>query len=188
MTYDEFFKYALIVVANLGGFTGITVYLIKHFSKTVAERLSKLYELKINKELEDYKSDLSDTSHVSKAKFDAEFNLYKDISLEFMLAFDEIQKTFFSDDGLCDNIATGIEQISKTRKLLYQCAPYLPDLTYRHLSDVLLSFNKQIETHQILLDDIENQDDLMSKDDCEILRHETIAILRNNIVGLKIQK
>ena len=70
---------AIAVVITSGGISGIILAVIKFSSNIIADKLSKKYELKLNKELEKYKSNLDSKIYITKAKFDKEFELYQQL-------------------------------------------------------------------------------------------------------------
>ena len=67
---------AIAIVISAGGISGIILAIIKFSSNIIADRLSKTYELKLNKELEKYKTRLDSKIYITKARFDKEFELY----------------------------------------------------------------------------------------------------------------
>lgn len=83
MQWNDVWKIVLCVIGSLGGVSVIFVAVIKYCTDIIAERLSKKYELKMQKELERYKSGLDNKIYISKAKFDTEFALYRELSKSF---------------------------------------------------------------------------------------------------------
>lgn len=80
MSLDEIGKVVLGVLAGLGGISGIIIITIKFSCNMIAKRLEEKYTLKLNKELETYKSSLDNKNYISKTKFDTEFNIYRELS------------------------------------------------------------------------------------------------------------
>ena len=70
---------AIAIVISAGGISGIILAIIKFSSNIIADRLSKTYELKLNKELEKYKTRLDSKIYITKARFDKEFELYQQL-------------------------------------------------------------------------------------------------------------
>ena len=83
MSWADIWKIILAALASVGGVAGLIVLAIKFASNIIAERLSQNYELKLQKELEAFKSTLTKKEYVSKARFDAEFNIYRELSKAF---------------------------------------------------------------------------------------------------------
>lgn len=80
MEWIDIWKIILCAVVSAGGIGGIIVAAIKFSADIIADHLSKKYETKMQKELEKYKSGLDNKIYISKAKFDAEFALYRELS------------------------------------------------------------------------------------------------------------
>lgn len=83
MNWNDVWKIVLCAISSAGGIGAIIVVAVKFSSKFIAEQLSKKYELKLQKELEKYKSGLDNKIYITKAKFDAEFELYRNLSSAF---------------------------------------------------------------------------------------------------------
>lgn len=83
MSWADIWKIILAALASVGGVAGLIVLAIKFASNIIAERLSQNYELKLQKELEAFKSTLTKKEYVSKARFDAEFSIYRELSRAF---------------------------------------------------------------------------------------------------------
>lgn len=81
MTWDEVIKIALAAVGGVAGIGIIIGASVKFSADRIAERLAAKYELKLNKELENYKSGLDRKNHISKVRFDAEFTLYRELTV-----------------------------------------------------------------------------------------------------------
>ena len=91
---EEILKIILSVIGAAGG-VGAIIWIALTFSvKKIAERLEMQYQLKLNKELEEYKNDLQkeleklnykldNKNHVSKVLFDIKVELYKKLSESF---------------------------------------------------------------------------------------------------------
>lgn len=71
------------IIVSVGGI-GVIITAVVYFSSNfIAERLQKKYELEINEKFEKYKADVDNKKYVTKTKFDAEFELYKNLSKSF---------------------------------------------------------------------------------------------------------
>ena len=80
---NDIAEIVLGVLAGVGGISGILLAGIKLSVNTIAKRLEEKYTLRLNKELERYKSNLDNKIYISKAKFDAEFEIYRELSKAF---------------------------------------------------------------------------------------------------------
>lgn len=81
MIWDEVIKIALTAVGGVAGIGIVIGATVKFSADRIAERLAAKYELKLNKELENYKSGLDRKNHISKVRFDAEFSLYRELTV-----------------------------------------------------------------------------------------------------------
>ena len=79
MHWDDVWKLILAVLSSVGGIGAIIVFIVKMCSNMIADKLSKKYELKLNKELEKYKAGIENKKYISKARFDREFSMYQDL-------------------------------------------------------------------------------------------------------------
>lgn len=71
------------VIVSFGGVAGLVALILKFAGNMIAERLSKKYELKLNEALENQKSNLERKNYISKTRFDAEFQIYRELSKSF---------------------------------------------------------------------------------------------------------
>lgn len=83
MNLNEIWAIVLGVLTSVGGIGVIILAIVKFSSNIIAKRLEEKYSLKLNKELEKYKSSLENKIYISKAKFDAEFSIYRELSKAF---------------------------------------------------------------------------------------------------------
>ena len=70
MTWSDVGKIIVTIVASAGGIGGVVVFLVKVIIEKIAERMSKKYEIKLNKDLEKHKSNLINMNYISKTQFD----------------------------------------------------------------------------------------------------------------------
>ena len=83
MSWEDICKIILAALASVGGVAGLIVLAVKFASNIIADRLSQKYEIKLQKDLEEFKSNLSKKEYVSKTKFDKEFSLNRELSSAF---------------------------------------------------------------------------------------------------------
>ena len=83
MSFDDVIKIVFCVVSSVGGIAGVIIITIKYLSDVLAERLAKKYDNRLKKELEEYKAEVDGKIYFTKAKFDAEFELYQLLSKSF---------------------------------------------------------------------------------------------------------
>lgn len=80
MEWADVWRIVLSILASVGGISGIIIIAVKFASNIIAKRLEERYSLKLNKELEQYKSALENKKHISKVQFDKEFEMYQELS------------------------------------------------------------------------------------------------------------
>ena len=83
MNWAKIAEIALTCITSVGGIGAIIVWVIKSVSDTIADRLSKKYQLQLDKEKEKYRTELSKKEYVSKTRFDTEFAIYRELTAAF---------------------------------------------------------------------------------------------------------
>lgn len=71
---------AAACIVSAGGIGGLSIAIIHFTANQIAERLEKRYEQRLEKEKARYQTELSKKEHVSKARFDREFQIYQELS------------------------------------------------------------------------------------------------------------
>ena len=90
--WDEIWKVVLGVVASVGGIGAVIIAVVKFSADIIAKRLEEKYTLKMNKELEKYRSGLDNKIYISKTKFDTEFAIYRELSSSFFVMIRDITR------------------------------------------------------------------------------------------------
>ena len=83
MSWVDIGKTAAVAIVSAGGIGGIIISVVSFSANKIAERMDKKFQTSLDKQLEKYKSELSKKEYVSKTKFDTEFTLYRELSLDF---------------------------------------------------------------------------------------------------------
>lgn len=83
MDWAKIGEIAVALIVSVGGIGTIIVAIVKWCSDIIAERLSKKYQLQLDKEMEKYKTELSKKEYVSKTRFDAEFSIFRELTAAF---------------------------------------------------------------------------------------------------------
>lgn len=150
MQWSDIWKIAISAVTALGGFGVIFIAVIKFSSEIIAKRLEEKYSLKLNKELEKYKSSLDNKNYISKAKFDIELNIYRELSKYFfemvkninalipygytkVLADKEAQKKVETE-----NYKKSIESIIAAQDCLNGNAAFIPENIFKCYDELLI--------------------------------------------------
>ena len=121
MKWDDIWKLVLAVLSSVGGIGAIIVFMVKICSNMIANKLSKKYELKLNKELEKYKAGIDNKTYISKARFDREFSMYQDLC--------EKNITMVYDTGAAVIIARGGQypNINNTEEFIHLALQHIDD-------------------------------------------------------------
>ena len=98
---EQIWNITLSIIASVGGAGVIVGAIVKFTSNIIAEKLSKKYEIEMNKTLESYKANLEKKMYISKTRFDTEFKIYRELT-ETVLAMVEAAYWLFPN-GI-DNI------------------------------------------------------------------------------------
>lgn len=83
MSWVDIGQIAAAAIVSAGGIGGIIISVVSFSANKIADRMDKKFQASLDKQLEKYKSDLSKKEYVSKTKFDTEFSLYRELSLDF---------------------------------------------------------------------------------------------------------
>lgn len=83
MDWQRIAEIALTCIASVGGIGVIIIGVVKYCGDTIADRLSKKYQLQMDKEIERYKTELSKKEYVSKTRFETEFSIYRELTMNF---------------------------------------------------------------------------------------------------------
>ncbi len=83
MEWKQIAETALAIITALGGISAVSLAIVKWGSDIIADRLSKKYQFKLDKEIEIVRAEISRKQHVSVTFFDAEFSLYRDLCKTF---------------------------------------------------------------------------------------------------------
>ncbi len=90
MEVNQIKDIVLACILSAGGISGIIILAVKFSSNFIADRLSSKYEIKLQKELEKYKSNIETKKSISKAMFDKEYEIYVAFNKEFAILYNEI--------------------------------------------------------------------------------------------------
>ena len=160
MNWDDVFKIILSALASVGGAGGLIVIVVKFSSNIIADKLSQKYELKLNKELEKYKAGIENKIYISKTKFDTEFNIYRELSLNFANAVKAVQRLIPSgytlvpadkkerlkEETRCYNIL--LEEATKAENSLYSSAPFISQKIYDKYAELLHLVRMQLGEYE----------------------------------------
>jgi len=112
MNWNDISGIIVTVIASAGGTAALITGMLKIVGEQILERVSLKYEQKLeremtnykqqlNKEMESYKKKLESKSYVSKTRFDAEFNIYRELSksaASMVKTISQLFSPFFRND------------------------------------------------------------------------------------------
>ena len=147
---NQIFQIVEGIIVSFGGAAAIIGAIVKLCADTIAERLSRKYEIKLNKELESYKAQLDKKTYISRARFDAEFQIYKDLS-EKVLSMAECTYWLFPR-GLdqvpmdeeerkkiyLERYKTAGEAIGQAQSSIRANAPFIPKAFYEQFEEIAM--------------------------------------------------
>lgn len=160
MGWEDVGRIVLCTLASVGGISGIIVLAVKFSANMIADRLAKKYELKMQKELEKYKSGLDNKIYITKAKFDAEFTLYRDLSKAFFQMVKDItimipagyatypadeEKRKEYEDGL---YAAASQSTVAAQDVLNSNVPFIPENLYQKYDEIMILCRLQLREFQ----------------------------------------
>lgn len=160
MNWEDVWKITVSIVGGLGGITVIFAAIVRYLSDFIADRLSKKYELRLLKELENYKSSLENKTYISRAKFDTEFAIYRELSSDFsdaVLAINIMVPT-----GLTmvpadrearleldkKHYEAAVKAIVKAQDSLKSNIPFIPENIYDGYNELLKLFGLQLAAYE----------------------------------------
>ena len=159
MSWSDIWKIILTALASVGGVAGLIVLAIKFASNIIAERLSQKYELRLQKELEAFKSTLTKKEYVSKARFDVEFKIYRELSQVFSEAIEGVHgiipygEAYYpvNDDERKDYEQQSFIEFAKAsyqaQKSLFSNAPFISKDIYDKFEEIMCLIRTQSEVY-----------------------------------------
>lgn len=156
MTIDQLGSIVAACIVSAGGIGGIVIAVVKFSSDMIASRLSAKYESKLQKEMEKFKTELNKKEYVSKARFDTELGIYRELSQTFctmvkdisvmipagvswMPAGEEAQKKY---EDNCYEVAT--DSVVKAQDALYANAAFIPQQFFESFEEILKLCKQQL--------------------------------------------
>lgn len=160
MNFSDFIKIALLFILSSCSFGGIVVGVIKFCSNIIAERLSKKYDLKLQKEIERYKESLEKSNYVSKVKFDLEIKIYKDLCSSLFAAKESVLLLFPYTDSIPpdkdsqmkmwkERYSQAATDYNSYCESMSSNAAFIPEDIYNGFEEIQKLFNTQINWFKI---------------------------------------
>ena len=143
------------LLASVGGIGAIFIAVVKFSSNIIARRLEERYSLKLNKELERYKSNLENKIYISKVRFDLEIETYHQLSeavLQMVWDSYELFPTLGSSHPDEDverkrkeeKYSKAIDSYNQANRAIMKNAPFIPKDIFELFSDIKMDCRRQI--------------------------------------------
>ncbi len=151
MDFSSIIDIASAIIVSLGGAGAIIISVSTFLVNRIASRLEDKYQLKLNKELEQYKAILEQRTYVTKHQFDIELETYRNLTkgiFEFMVALNTtINKIDYPKKlSLCDNDKIEyefstyhkiVDKAAGLQSLLYTNAAFMPKQVYDEFEELI---------------------------------------------------
>lgn len=196
-------------IISAGGIGGIIIAAIRFSSNIIAERLSKRYELKLNKTIENYKTHLEKGNYISRAMFDKEFEYYQLLSRKYTIAFNSFNLYYGIKYSKLDVIPIDeiniynpkLEELAKDIKGGKKVTEVQMDTLKSNIAEQFLEFKKVLDESESFIDgEIYSEyaklynlirsyylnEDSMLLDEIQSPRLQLPKTIRNYLIGLTV--
>ncbi len=162
MGWNDVWKIVLTLLSSVGGIGVIICFLVKFSSNIIADQLSKKYELKINKDFEEYKNQLEKKNYISKSRFDKEFTIYQELSEKVLdMTFannvlfpivdrvppsEEERMKFFNE-----RYTKAVQAYNEANRSIKANAPFISEDIYNLFSELRDDCCKQIDDYAVFV-------------------------------------
>ena len=146
---DKLVNVILCVIAGIGGIGAVFVAVVRFSSDIIAKRLEERYSLKMNKELERYKSNLENKTYISKTKFETEFAIYRSLSKAFFEMVKDVSAmipaglaTYPADESAKKEYEdslyrAAVKSCIEAQNTLNGNAPFIPEDIFNEYNEIL---------------------------------------------------
>lgn len=122
-------------IISVGGAGAIIIAIANFLANRIASRLEDRYQLKLDKELEQYKASLEQRTYVTKTQFDIELEVYRKLSkgiFEFIVVLNTTieDKDYPKKEDM--HSAQKLDNESNTFKKMVEKAAYMQELIYEN--------------------------------------------------------
>ena len=189
ITIDSVWSCILALLASVGGIGVVVCAIVKFCSDTITEKLSKSYQLKMDKELEKYKQNLENKKYVTQTQYDIELSVYRDLTKSLFLVVkifsemldDYLMKNMSDKELLAYEIKKGedvIEGVVSLQDKVFENAPFIPKHLFEKYEYISQTANDLLKKRIVNLRKLVTEDDgiknikyIMSEGEKDKARH-----------------
>lgn len=205
----DILQIATATIISAGGIGAIIIAAVQFTSNIIADKISKKYELKLNKSLESYKSNLDKGNHISRAMFDKEFEYYQLLSRKYTIAFNSFNLYYGIKYSKLDVIPIEeihiynpkLEELAKDIRDGKRVTEVQMDTLKSNIAEQFLEFKKVLdESESFINGEIYSKyaklydlirsyylnEDSMLLDEIQSLRLQLPKTIRNYLIGLTV--
>mgnify|MGYP000873419295 CR=1 FL=1 len=159
MSWADVGQIAVASIASAGGIGAIMIGVVSFSAKRIADRMNAKFEATLNKELEKYKTELTKKEYVSKARFDVEFKIYRELSQVFSEAIEGVHgiipygEAYYpvNEDERKDYEQQSFIEFAKAsyqaQKALFSNAPFISKDIYDKFEEIMCLIRTQSEVY-----------------------------------------
>ena len=118
MELQQVWVTASAIIASVGGSGAIICAVAKFFSDRIANRLEAKFQQKLEKEMEEYKTQLENKRYITQTQFDVEFEIYRKISKAFFELF--VKLSTVSDKELYESSVKELDRMQYEKDMYHK--------------------------------------------------------------------
>lgn len=160
MAWNDIVRYIIAFIGSLGGMSAVVMAIVHFSADKIAQHLQEKYDLRLKKELEEYKSDLENKNHISKTRFDAEFAIYRELSVAFFTLIRDMEEMIpvgvvsrpLNEEAREKWISDAYDKFRasfiKAQDVLYRNAPFISKNLLEKHEELLVLCRMQINAYE----------------------------------------
>lgn len=153
MEIQDILATASAIIVSIGGSGAIICGVSNFLSSRIANRIEYKYQQKLEKEIEEYKTQLENKRYITQSQFDVEFDIYRKLSKVFFELL--IKLSTISEKEFYVNNSSQLERVefekkhyykmvktaSNAQSVLYENSPFIPQNIYQKYEELYKLFN-----------------------------------------------
>lgn len=189
----QIWEIVLAVLTSFGGIAALILASIKFSANYIAEKLQRKYELKLTKELEQYKTALDNKNYISKMRFDKEFTIYQSVSSDTIEAVFQSANIIialnanYSLQRFDDEKRIVAEKYNIANKSLIKFAPFIDSKIYESYRYIFMLFRQLLNLCQCYISACNENRTEFSFYNQERTQHYTLTEAKARIIELQSQ-